>query len=277
MGNWWKGLRIWAVVLACLLILPCAAGVASAEAVVPVPSEAYGAKADEAGLAGDAEDGYTQLYGDATEDSLNYLLRLLNFCGYAAKPMEIDGMDQAYVAYHLPTQNVVLLAYNEADKVVVLHLVDDTARILGDDEIDGLIDYYTRDLTLPSQEGSNILPQFYASIGRDGADRSFVSGDLDFLPFGDAKCWTEVYDGVEPEQILQYLSDMVLFGFDVGFRSYKNDSLSINVVLYDFDNGDAEITVKYSPDSQDASVYYKPGVSYYLLSGKEYTTAVSDR
>lgn len=277
MGKWRKGLRIWVLVFACLLILPCAAGVASTEAVVPVPSEAYGAKADEMGLAGDAENGYTQLYGDATEDSFAYLLRLMNFCGYAAKPVELEEMDQAYVAYHLPTETAVLLAYSEADKVALIHLFDDTPRILGDDEIDGLIDYYTQDLTLPSQEGSNILPQFYASIGRDGADNSYVSADLDFLPFGDAECWTEDYDDVEPEQILQYLSDMVLFGFDVGLRTYKNDSLSINIVLYDFDNGDAEVTVKYSLDTQDASVYYKPGVSYYLLSGKEYTTAVPDR
>ena len=250
MMNRWIGSCVLALAVLCALILPGTAD-AAAKALVPLPSEASGASASV--LERDEENNsFSQTYEDATPDTFLYLIKLMNFCGFAGNELNVDGVDGFYAVYHLASDTYVIVTYYEQDHKAYVHLSGDD-EILGDDEIDELIEYYTQDLALPEQPGSNIFPQFYASIGRVGADRNYMIGEADFLPFDGAECWAEDYYDVEPSKVLKYLSDMVLCGFEVS-ASFGGSMDDVERVIYDFNNGDAEVVVIYETDDHSASV-----------------------
>ena len=270
MRNGQMGLRVLILAVFCALILPCTAGAAT-KAVVPLPSEASGA------TAGDFvkdESGAIQVYEDATPDSVQYLLKLLNFCGFAGGQMDMDGLDTFYAVYHLTSKTFAFVSYSEQKHQAYVQVLNDVMFIY-DDRIQDLIDYYIQDLALPSKPGANILPQFYASIGRAKEDYGYILSDED-LPFNGDECWVEEYSSVTPRKMLNYLSDMVLCGFEAS-ADFPGSLDSVDRVIYYFQNGDAEIVVLYGTSDQSAWVYYKPGVSYYLFSGAEYDKIIPKR
>ncbi len=135
--------------------------------------------------------------------------------------------------------------------------------------------YLRMELQLPTGAGENILPQFYHCVGREPY-ASHISGSMEDI-FDGQMCWTEYYDGIDQSRLTAYTLYMGMFGLEVWLDAMILDSeLVEDTYLLHYSNGDAEVIVQYAPESQSAIVYYKPGVSYYLLSASELTQALGE-
>ena len=262
-----------ALVLVCTAIAPAFAEEENGFfAVIPLPDQLL-----DATFAGRTklEDGnYLYVYENAARDDLDYFLVLCAMLGNYAKPISDDGTQ--YRLY-VPGQDYMGYAlYSAEDRMV--GILDNGTTPYADDEL--LSSYYrllATEVTLPADASGNVAPQFYAGVGT--APYQSVTTQSASLFDGQA-CWTEYYDGIGRTQLQAYTLAMLLFGFEVRaetrvVREKEENMDAMDILQLSYDNGDARILVSYEALSQTAIVYYKPGVSYYLLNSTQLAEALA--
>ena len=81
---------------------------------------------------------------------------------------------------------------------------------------------------------------------------------------------------MDPIYLELYTMYLYVFNFDVQVDlCMAADDDTISTVVLHYINDEAEVIVTYFA-SGSASVYYKPGISYYLLSGSEMNQIFGD-
>lgn len=208
------------------------------------------------------------IYSNADEEDLDLLLSLYAYCGlYRYGGPEEDGL----VIYNMirPGSDYLgQLLFDAEAGVICLKTTADASAVDGE-ELQRLTDYYWQDLVLPSGYGPNVHPEFFASIGRGGADRTGLTDNV----FGDEpeQCWIEVYAKVDYPKLHAYLSDMLLCGFDVWYDGVElSEKGTVDMTVFTLDNGTSTLVIVYYADTQMANVFYEPGIDRYLLKGQEY-------
>lgn len=243
------------------------------EIVIPVPEMVNGVPMVEAGQVSDTE--MYLVYQTANEDTLASYLKLCSLCG-----LQSYLMDQNDTA----TQYAILKPGQSYAGMVVLDHTDDFLYILTDMNIMGyetaeleyMMEYYLQDIVLPTEMGTNAMPQFYASVNVAPYYQGVV-GEISYV-FDNASCWTELYSDIDYKTLWQYMNDMLVCGFDIWLDMVRfDDNNVLDKSVIHFSNGDAEVIVVYDAADKNASVYYKPGVSYNLLDGDDYAKYIPQR
>lgn len=209
------------------------------------------------------------IYNDADEDDLEMFIALCTYCGlFRYGGIQENGTIQYY------------LLRPDSDYISYVLLVPDTGEMIFETELDDVIaleeqqmqelsDYYMQDLVLPSGYGPNVHPEFFASIGRSGADSTGLVNNI----FGKdpAQCWREVYAKVTYPILHQYLSDMILCGFDIWYDEVEFDEDDVlSTAVFCLDNGSSSLVIVYYAGSGMANIFYQPGVDRYLLKNADY-------
>ena len=243
------------------------------ELVIPVPESVNGSPMVEAGQASDTQ--MYVVYQPADEDSLASYLKLCSLCGLQSYLLGQDDTATQYAILKPGTSyaGVVALDHTE-DFLYILTDMD----ILGYEtvELEYMMEYYLQDIALPTELGTNAMPQFYASVNATPYYQGIV-GEISYV-FDNASCWTEWYSDIDYEALWQYMSDMLVCGFDIWLDMVQfDDNEMLTKSVIHFSNGDAEVIVVYDASDKDASVYYKPGVSYNLLDGDDYAKYIPQR
>jgi len=256
-----------AAVLSLLLILLSAASAFAAETAIPLPETLIEAGLTDAGET-DSSEIYC-IYESATREDLDYFLTLCSMNGIYRKELAADtyvlvrpGTDFSAVIQLKPEGYILLLLPNDC-------------MMLTEEGFNGLIAYFTQPVSLPSGKGSNVFPEFFASIGVTQSKGTVapLSGYFD-----DMNCWTEYYSDITADDIQKYTDEMILCGFDVWVDTIAADENDeIFAYVLHLSNGDAEIVLSYFLDTKTIHVSYKPGVSYHLLSGEEYAQYIPQR
>lgn len=267
-----RKMAIRALVAVILLALVGGSAFADEERVFPVPSEMDGAKMS--GLETMDDGTVCVLYENATDSSLAYMIRLLNFYGYGVSQSSEDDGAEIRLAMNILTGVFLVIRYDADASEIKIFTTDQDTQQADDEEIQTVIDYYTQSINLPSGAGAYVFPQFYASTGRLSASFTSYVDSADFFP-GTEVCWREEYSDLTPDEIANYISDMVLCGFDVGFDYIADDDDF--VMIFPFTAGDAELILVYDVDLSEGYLLYKPGISYYLLSGVEYEATIPSK
>lgn len=207
-------------------------------------------------------------YTPANQDTLQAYLKL---CAYGGLTSMEQTMSNGLTRYVLaqPGSDFWGVAYLDESNDYLIVAFDLDCDVNEDAQLEELMAYYLQELTLPTENGRNVMPQFYASVGRTPYMQNLV-GSLDYC-FDGAMCWTEWYGEIDLARLWRYVSDVMLCGFDVWADYYDaDDDGLVNMTLLHFSNGDAEVIVLYNAQDKNATVHYKPGVSYNLISGADY-------
>lgn len=208
------------------------------------------------------------VYAPADRDTLQAYLKLCAYSGWFNRETVFDDGITRYALLQ-PGSDLFGVAYLDEDEDRLVVTFDLDCHIFEDEELEILMSYYLQDLTLPTENGRNVMPQFYASVGQRPYLESLM-GDMDYC-FDGAMCWTEMYAQINFGRLWRYASDMMLCGFDVWYDATRaDDNGCVQQVLLHFSNGDAEVIVMYDAEDETAVVHYKPGVSYNLISGEDY-------
>lgn len=226
----------------------------------------------EAALAGvETTDDNTAIlvYKDADEKDLELFVTLCTYCGlFRYGGIQENGMIQYYLLR--PDSDYiggVALIPETGEMIFETQLEDVLA--LEEKQMEELSDYYLQDLVLPSDYGPNVHPEFFASIGRTGADSTGLVDNK----FGNepAKCWREVYSKVTYPTLHQYLSDMILCGFDIwyDFVEFEENGV-LDTAVFCLENGSSSLLIVYYAGSEMVTVFYQPGVDRYLLKNADY-------
>lgn len=215
-------------------------------------------------------EGYAGItYSNVQDEDLSLFLSLCACCGiYSYGGMTEDGIWEYVLLRPGSEETVVILADTEAGDMIIS--VPEEIGVFEDGEMVALAEYYSQDLTLPTGYGPNVHPQAFASFGRVEPDSQGLSDNV----FGgeQEQCWREVYTKIDYATLHNYLSDMMLCGFDIWLEYVASDENGIpNEVLFTLDNGTSRIVVTYFADTDMANVFYEPGIDRYLLSGSEYS------
>ena len=257
-----------AVMLAALLV--CAASLCSAEDITLPLVERLGPAVKADTITSQEEGRVVVVYEPADESSLDEFLMMAPMCGVYPMAMELDPSStlEAYFLIGPGTalDGYIIYAPEEQQLCIDFALPAGDIYILNERSAEALRYMYDYDMKLPADATGNVAPQFYAVMNRqpfyDG-----VMGDAAFA-FDGASCWTEWYDEVELGKMGDYATIMGLFGFSAEVDLYDMDEYGvISTVLLRFDNGDAQVLVLYNATEKTATVYYEPGVTYYLLDG----------
>lgn len=232
---------------------------------VPFPETVLGAQRTYA----NKKDGMAYwVYAPADQDTLYAYLKL---CAYSGLINAEQTLTDGTVRYDLvqPGSDFWAVVYLDDAEEQLLVATDENNSIFEDGTLGALTEYYLQELTLPSENGRYVMPQFYASVGRNPFFQNQM-GSLSYC-FDDAMHWTEWYNEIDLAKMWRYTSDMLLCGFDVCLDYYEmDDNGYLQLALLHFSNGDAEVIVMYQAAEKQADVHYKPGVSYNLLSGEDY-------
>lgn len=207
-------------------------------------------------------------YVNASKDDLELFVILCSYCGvYAIGGPQDDGAVTYYLAR--PGYDFIAIAslMPDSDRMVVEVPLESIG--VGAAEIEVMMEYYLQDLEMPSGYGVNVMPQFYASIGRTSAEVDGLTSNI-FNTEAES-CWMEMYSEVNYPTLHKYLSDMMLCGFDVRYDKVDFDDNNVmNSVTFMLNNGNSRIAILYDAEGCTAMVFYEPGVDRYLLSGSEY-------
>lgn len=211
-------------------------------------------------------------YDPADADDLEYFLTLCAITGVYSYPYSIDETQQTYLLLKPGTDFAAIISYSIENGFMTVSAPRDCPAT-DEETLSAAIDYFLQDVALPSGNGANVMPQFYASVN----SMIVSSGTFGLNGIFDGElAWTEYYKNISFAQMDKYISEMMLCGFDVTITDFAcGDDGVIDNCLYILDNGDAQIIVLYTDDY--VSVHYKPGVSYYLLSGEEYAQYIPQR
>lgn len=211
-------------------------------------------------------------YSNGSAEDLELFVTLCGYCGLfpSGGPKE-DGS----ITYYLmrPGERFIAIASLMPDGHNIYIQAPKDFVGLEAPSLQVMMDYYMQELTLPTGYGPNVMPQFFASIGRTAADSN---GWVSNIFRGDqANCWYEVYNDVDYATLHRYLSDMMLCGFQIKYDNaeFGDDNKIITASLL-FNNGSSLVSVYYDALNSSAFVYYEPGVDRYLLSGTEYTSYI---
>lgn len=208
------------------------------------------------------------VYMPADEDTLDYFMYLCNICGlYGA---ETETEDKNLIAYELfapGTTHRCVLCLDKEEETMIFSVPDTLYPVLQED-VEKELEYYEQEISFPAKFGKNVFPQFFASIGKSQPMGNIVS-EVDYA-FDGAECWMERYSGIPYAAFQKYIFEMILCGFSIEIDGGSVKDGKLVTTIFHFDNGDAEVIVVYDSEDETASVYYEPGVTYYLLSGKEY-------
>ncbi len=218
------------------------------------------------------EDTFILIYSDADEADLNDFLTLCAYCGlFSYGGTQADGTVQYNLLRPGSDYMALLILMPETGILEMRTPVDCYA--VTEDSLGDLIDYYMQDLVLPTGYGPNVHPQFYASIGTTAPDSAalvdnYFGGEPD-------QCWREVYTKVDYPTLHKYLSDMMLCGFDIWYKSIEpGENGVLNTMILWLENGTSALMIVYHADSGMANLFYQPGIDRYLLSGTEYATYI---
>lgn len=245
--------------LALLLCALPAMGEEEVKVVIPLPSALSSAVFGDAYF--DDEDVLTIIYNSAEEEDLDYYLLLCSFENIFKYEME-DGAGYYLLA---PGAGVIGEAYYLPDSENVVIFVLMFTHVAEDEAIGKQLELLERDIELPENAAGNVAPQFYAVAGRQPYHQgTSASSSL----FDNQMSWTEYYDEIDAEVIRNYTVYMAMFGYDVQASGYlSRPEENMEIIRLRYSNGDAEIVVDYDVISNRTTVYYEPGVSYYLLDG----------
>ena len=207
-------------------------------------------------------------YSGATADDLDFFLQLGTFCGmfpYGGKT------ENGWTRYYLmrPGSDLIVSVLRDVEKKVLYVYIPNECIGVEVEQMQVMYDYYMQDLAFPSKAGTNVLTQFYTSIGRSGPNWDGLISNI--FRTESEMCWMEIYNNVDYPSLHQYLSDMMLCGFDVHYDKVNfNDSGIVSSVTFMLNNGTYRVAVSYDSETGVATVYYEPGIDRYLLSGDEY-------
>lgn len=209
------------------------------------------------------------LFRNADEDDLELFLTLCSYCGlFRYGGVQKDGTIQYYLLR--PGSAYIGCVMLDADTGELLfETAMEDVIALEAPQMQQQSDYYMQDFLLPSGYGPNVHPEFFASIGRTGADSAGQVNNI----FGKEpeKCWREVYAGVTYPILHQYLSDMMLCGFDIWYDTVEfGDNGVLDQALICLDNGTSSLVIVYYAGSGMANLFYQPGVDRYLLKNADY-------
>lgn len=208
------------------------------------------------------------LYTSADEDTLQVYLKLCAFSGLTSIEYTSSEKELVYGLIQAGSDFWGMVVLDKEEDYLLV-AVDLESNVYNGDALNGIVEYYLQDLALPTENGPNVMPQFYASTNTSPYFQN-VMGDLSYC-FDNKMCWTEMYSGITLEKMWRYTSDMLLCGFDVWADQAKADDNGVVVKeLLHFSNGDAEVIILYDAEDETATVHYKPEVLYNLLSGADY-------
>ena len=268
-----------AAVLAAVILGACrtAARAEDSRVSIPVP------RAVGTGVLSSAaeEEGFLMYESVREEDLAEYLWECTLFGSYATEFTSEDW--QGGPAYFIlaPGQDVGAEVYydkvNEAMGVVVY----ENARFIYEDALNEVLDFVNQEITRPADApGQHILPQFWQVLSEgEGVVRNPDRTMLVEMPgiFDGQSCWCEYYLMVDYGEIVRYTRYLAALGFDVTLDAVIVDEANLPDTFYlHYSNGEAETILQYSAQRSDATLFYKPGISYYLLSsGEEMETVFS--
>lgn len=207
-------------------------------------------------------------YTNGSEEDLDLFITL---CGYCGLYRSGGHMDDGSILYYLirPGEDFVGIASLMPDGERLYIQIPEDFNGLGAPEIQVMMDYYLQDLTLPTGYGPNVMPEFYASIGRSAANMDGLTSNI--FPGDQELCWYELYFDVDYPTLHRYLSDMMLCGFDIKYdHAQFGEGTMVASAVYMLDNGSSRVAVSYDAESGNVHVYYEPGVDRYLFKGAEY-------
>lgn len=258
-----------ALMILCLL-LPCAAVQAETYSTIPIAYTVGGTKLS---YISDETDWFQ--YDDVERADLNECLRICaSFGSYPYRYYDPDAEDlEDYLLITPGAPLGALVIYSPAEKIMGIQLIDNVNFVFQED-VDKRLSIIPEDYVLPAGINAQyVLPQFYQvlSIGKDAIHQPSWQGlasEVSYV-FDGQECWCESYSNVDPMYLELYTMYLYVFNFDVQVDSFMAaDDDTISTVVLHYTNDEAEVIVTYFA-SGSASVYYKPGISYYLLSGSE--------
>lgn len=217
----------------------------------------------------DDEENIYLVYMPADMDTLDYLMYLYSICGIYGRETVIKDKNLMVYELCVPGTDYSGLAYlDKKDKSLIVKAPGEIEG-LTQEEMEEELEYYEQEISFPAKFGKNVFPQFFASVGKSQPMGNMVS-KIDYV-FDGAKCWMEMYSDISYPTLQKYIREMILCGFSVEITNgAKSEDNELITTIFHFDNGDAEVIVRYDSEDGDVCVYYEPGVTYYLLSGKEY-------
>lgn len=207
-------------------------------------------------------------YSDADEETLDRFFAMCAYCGlFRYSGTQEDGTIQ-YGLMRPGSAYWGLVTLYPEEKLMIVQTDLDIVEVQ-DEQMQELVDYYMQDLVMPSGYGPNVHPEFFASVGRTGADAGMLAKNY----FGgeQEQCWQEVYAKVDYPTLHKYLSDMLLCGFDIRYESVTfNEEDALDAMMFRLDNGSSQLLIIYFASSEMANLFYQPGIDRYLLKGAEY-------
>ena len=235
----------------------------------PLMEELGDAKIVEAGKTEQKEPYW--IYSPADEEFFFDLIQLASLFGTYAR-VEKNDADMPMALFTRPGTDLQIFTVLNPEEDYLL-LVLPTQRdiyVPTEEYLQENIEYFSREITLPSGKGDYVFPQFYAAT--DHKMMPFGYNTTDDSLFDGAACWTEQYSDVTMEQMEAYLDAMILCGFDIFVDGvlWDKDSNEANLTRFHLYNGDAEVCVDFDAKDNDAVVYYKPKVTWRLLDKEEY-------
>ena len=259
--------KLLAIVLSCLFIFSTAHARQSVQTAIPLPENLIGATLTEVGQNDDGD--IYVIYAPATQEDFDYFLSLFSMAGIYKKELG----DNVYTLFS-PGSTFAGVTQFFSDGYILLVVPDDTM-MLTDESFDAMIAYFTQPLALPTGKGNNILPEFYASVGRSQPLGQTIQ---DESIFGGIPCWREYYQDLSPDLLHKYIGEAILCGFDVWIDIVTTDeNNNPDAFAIHLSNGDAEVILHYFTGTQNVSIVYKSGISYYLLRDAEYAQYIPQR
>lgn len=261
--------------LALMLLLSLTASAEETDIILPLMDTLLTATQAGAGVSED-QTMIEFLYTNATEDDLNYFLLLASSNG--VYPYELDMEEgSSLIGYYLllPGSDALNILYYDPAAEQLYIAADINVYGLNEEGVATRIAFFTQEIRLPSGAGSNAFPNFPYVVSQE----PYFTGTMENVSyaFDNQKCWTEMYDQIDGSDLRSYVNYMMLFGFDVWLDIVDmEEDGRINPVLLHLSNGDAEVLLLYDALEQTATLYYEPGVSYYLLSGAELEEALAE-
>jgi len=214
------------------------------------------------------EDAGFLFYTNADEEDLDLFISLCGYCGlYSYGGAQTDGTVKYYLLR--PGSDYMGIVLLDPAAGELLFQTKMGFAEIQEEQMEGLSAYYLQDLALPAGYGPNVHPEFFASIGRTGADSTGLVNNV----FGteEPQCWREVYAGVDYPTLHKYLSDMMLCGFDIRYEEVRqNEEGVVDTAVFYLDNGSSALMIVYYADSGMANLFYQPGVDRYLLKNADY-------
>lgn len=241
----------------------------------PLPEQLRGAVLEEASVIED-KDAFFLGYSNATLEDAQQFVTYAGYCGlYHTGPQQNDGRTIYYLAR--PGSDFIGIVIFDSENAYLYVEAPSACMLAETARLKVMEDYYLQDISLPTGYGPNVLPEFYASVGRGGADNDGMISNL----FGEDPelCWYEFYSNLEYADLHRYLSDMMLCGFDIQYDSAKFSEDVTNTIVsavYMISNGTSRVAVSYNTEDKTATVFYEPGVDRYLFKGAEYAAIIPE-